>query len=90
MHHPFTRPIDEDRALLDAGEFAKVRAQTYDVVLNGVELGGGSIRIHEPELQARVFEILGVNAEQQQMLFGHLLKAFRFGAPPHGGHRVRI
>lgn len=85
VHHPFTRPIDEDRALLDAGEFAKVRAQTYDMVLNGVELGGGSIRIHEPDLQARLFEILGVNAEQQQILFGHLLKAFRFGAPPHGG-----
>ncbi len=85
VHHPFTRPVDADRALLDAGEFAKVRAQTYDVVLNGVELGGGSIRIHEPDLQARVFEILGVNAAQQQLLFGHILKAFRFGAPPHGG-----
>ena len=85
VHHPFTRPKSEDVALLDAGEYGKVRAVAYDVVLNGVELGGGSIRIHERELQARMFEVLGVNAEEQEHKFGHLLKAFSFGAPPHGG-----
>lgn len=85
VHHPFTRPKEEDVALLESGEFGKVRAIAYDVVLNGVELGGGSIRIHEKELQARMFEVLGVNAEEQQEKFGHLLRAFSFGAPPHGG-----
>ena len=85
VHHPFTRPLAEDLPLLQAGEFAKVRAQAYDVVLNGVEIGGGSIRIHEQELQARMFDVLGVTAEQQQVMFGHILKAFSFGAPPHGG-----
>jgi len=85
VHHPFTRPKTEDMPLLDAGEYAKVRAQAYDVVLNGVEIGGGSIRIHEPDIQARVFEVLGLSPEKQQILFPHLLKAFRFGAPPHGG-----
>jgi aspartyl-tRNA synthetase len=85
VHHPFTRPKIEDLPLLDAGEYGKVRALAYDVVLNGVELGGGSIRIHERELQAKMFEVLGVNAEEQQHKFGHLLKAFSFGAPPHGG-----
>jgi len=85
VHHPFTRPKAEDVPLLDAGDFAKVRAVAYDVVLNGVELGGGSIRIHERDLQARMFEVLGVDAEAQQIKFGHLLKAFSFGAPPHGG-----
>ena len=85
VHHPFTRPHPEDAALLDAGEFGKVRAVAYDVVLNGVELGGGSIRIHEPALQARIFEVLGIGPEEQQVKFGHLLRAFSFGAPPHGG-----
>ncbi|MDD5348940.1 MAG: aspartate--tRNA ligase [Chthoniobacteraceae bacterium] len=85
VHHPFTRPNAEDVALLDAGEYGKVRSIAYDVVLNGVELGGGSLRIHEKELQAKVFSALGVTAEEQQVKFGHLLKAFSFGAPPHGG-----
>jgi aspartyl-tRNA synthetase len=85
VHHPFTRPKAEDVALMEAGEYAKVRAVAYDVVLNGVELGGGSIRIHERDLQAKLFEVLGVNAEEQEHKFGHLLKAFSFGAPPHGG-----
>ena len=85
VHHPFTRPHSEDLALLESGEFGKVRAVAYDVVLNGVELGGGSIRIHEPALQARMFEALGIGPEEQQVKFGHLLRAFSFGAPPHGG-----
>jgi aspartyl-tRNA synthetase len=85
MHHPFTRPKREDLGFLDAGEYGKVRAEAYDVVLNGVEIGGGSIRIHEQDLQAKMFQVLGITAEQQQKLFGHLLRAFTFGAPPHGG-----
>jgi aspartyl-tRNA synthetase len=85
VHHPFTRPKAEDVAKLEAGEFAQVRAEAYDVVLNGVELGGGSIRIHERDLQAKVFSALGVSEENQETLFGHILRAFRLGAPPHGG-----
>ena len=85
VHHPFTRPKAEDTAQLEKGEYAGIRAVAYDVVLNGVELGGGSIRIHERELQAKLFEALGVTAEEQAHKFGHLLKAFSFGAPPHGG-----
>jgi aspartyl-tRNA synthetase len=85
VHHPFTRPKAEDIAKLEAGDLAQVRAEAYDVVLNGVELGGGSIRIHEPDLQAKAFAALGVTEESQQSLFGHLLRAFRLGAPPHGG-----
>jgi aspartyl-tRNA synthetase len=85
VHHPFTRPKSEDIPLLEAREFGKVRAQAYDVVLNGVEIGGGSIRIHERDLQEKVFEVLGIPPDKQQILFPHLLRAFRFGAPPHGG-----
>jgi aspartyl-tRNA synthetase len=85
VHHPFTRPKAEDVAKLEAGDFGRVRAEAYDVVLNGVELGGGSIRIHEPDLQAKAFAALGVSEEDQQSLFGHILRAFRLGAPPHGG-----
>jgi aspartyl-tRNA synthetase len=85
VHHPFTRPKAEDLSLLDQKKFGGMRADAYDVVLNGVEIGGGSIRIHEPELQAKMFEALGVTAEDQQAKFGHLLRAFRLGAPPHGG-----
>jgi aspartyl-tRNA synthetase len=85
MHHPFTRPKAEDIALLEAKKFPEVRAEAYDVVVNGVEIGGGSIRIHEPELQEKMFETLGVGPEDQQSLFGHLLRALHLGAPPHGG-----
>jgi aspartyl-tRNA synthetase len=86
VHHPFTRPKSEDLPLLaEQGGLAEVRAEAYDIVLNGVEIGGGSIRIHEADLQSRMFGILGVGEEQQASMFGHLLKAFRFGAPPHGG-----
>ncbi len=86
MHHPFTRPKAEDVAMLDdPKKFGEIRAEAYDVVLNGVEIGGGSIRIHEPQLQAKMFEALGVSASDQESMFGHLLRAFRLGAPPHGG-----
>ncbi len=86
VHHPFTRPKAEDQAMLeDAEKMGKIRAVAYDVVLNGVELGGGSLRIHEKELQAKVFAALGISPEEQEVKFAHLLKAFSFGAPPHGG-----
>ena len=85
VHHPFTRPCAEDLALIESGEYGKIRAVAYDVVLNGVEIGGGSLRIHESDLQSKMFSVLGVDAEKQQLLFGHILKAFQFGAPPHGG-----
>jgi len=85
VHHPFTRPHPEDMELLEKGDYANVRAVAYDVVLNGYELGGGSIRIHEKDLQAKMFEVLGVTPEEQQVKFAHILDAFRFGAPPHGG-----
>lgn len=85
VHHPFTRPLAEDAPLLEAGEYGSVRAVAYDVVLNGVELGGGSLRIHESDLQARMFSVLGVSESEQAAQFGHLLRAFKFGAPPHGG-----
>jgi aspartyl-tRNA synthetase len=85
MHHPFTRPKTEDMPLFEAKKFPEIRAEAYDVVLNGVEIGGGSIRIHEPELQEKMFETLGVGPEDRQSLFGHLLRALHLGAPPHGG-----
>ena len=85
MHHPFTRPKAEDIALLKAKKFPEIRAEAYDIVLNGVEIGGGSIRIHEPELQEKMFETLGISPEDRQSQFGHLLRALCLGAPPHGG-----
>jgi aspartyl-tRNA synthetase len=85
MHHPFTRPKAEDMPLFEAKKFPEVRAEAYDVVLNGVEIGGGSMRIYEPELQEKMFEALGISAEARESQFGHLLRALRLGAPPHGG-----
>src|SRR5213596_3578677 len=85
MHHPFTRPKAEDMPLFEAKKFPDVRAEAYDIVLNGVEIGGGSLRIYEPDLQEKMFETLGISPEDQQSQFRHLLRAFRLGAPPHGG-----
>jgi aspartyl-tRNA synthetase len=83
-HHPFTRPHDEDVKLLES-EPMKVRSQAYDLVLNGWELGSGSVRIHEPELQQRIFTLLGISPEEADRRFGFFLQPFKYGAPPHGG-----
>lgn len=85
MHHPFTRPKAEGMPLFEAKKFSEVRAEAYDVVLNGVEIGGGSMRIYERELQEKMFAALGISPEAQESQFGHLLRAFRLGTPPHGG-----
>ena len=84
MHHPFTSPKPEDIPLLDTDP-ARVRANAYDMVINGVEVGGGSIRIPDAKLQQKIFEILGFTPEQAQQKFGFLMNAFKYGAPPHGG-----
>ena len=84
LHHPFTAPLDEDRHLLETDPGA-VRAKAYDIVMNGYEVGGGSIRIHQRDLQSQVFSLMGYADEQIDSRFGHLLRAFEFGAPPHGG-----
>jgi aspartyl-tRNA synthetase len=84
MHHPFTSPKPEDISLLDTNP-AGVRANAYDCVINGVEIGGGSIRIHEEGLQKKMFSVLGFTDEEAQNQFGFLMQAFRYGAPPHGG-----
>lgn len=86
VHHPFTRPIPEHVEALKKGELGEgLLAQAYDVVLNGYELGGGSIRIHEQDLQSAMFDALGVTQEEKETMFAHILEAFTFGAPPHGG-----
>ena len=84
MHHPFTSPNLDDFAMIDTDP-GSVRARAYDLVLNGTELGGGSIRISDPELQEKMFEALGFTPEQAKERFGFLLDAFRYGVPPHGG-----
>jgi aspartyl-tRNA synthetase len=85
MHHPFTSPKPEDIKHLQNGELGKIRANAYDMVINGVEVGGGSIRIFEKELQAKMFETLGFSHEEAKHQFGFLMDAFEYGAPPHGG-----
>jgi aspartyl-tRNA synthetase len=84
VHHPFTAPMDEDRPLLETAPL-RVRAKAHDLVLNGVELGGGSVRIHERGLQEQMFGLLGIDAQRAQERFGFLLDALQYGAPPHGG-----
>ena len=84
VHHPFTSPMDEDLHLLDSDPGA-VRAKAYDIVLNGTEIGGGSVRIHQADIQAKMFEKLGFTEESANSQFGFLLEAFKYGVPPHAG-----
>ena len=84
MHHPFTSPMDEDLQYIDTDP-ARVRAKAYDIVLNGTELGGGSVRIHDGQIQQKMFDLLGMTEEETQEKFGYLLDAFKYGVPPHGG-----
>jgi len=84
MHHPFTMPMDEDWQYIDSDP-GRVRAKAYDIVLNGVELGGGSVRIHQADIQSKMFEVLGLSPETAQERFGFLLDAFKYGVPPHAG-----
>ena len=84
MHHPFTMPMEEDLQYLDSDP-GRVRAKAYDIVLNGVEMGGGSVRIHQADIQSKMFEVLGFTLERAQEQFGFLLKAFKYGVPPHAG-----
>jgi len=89
-HHPFTSVMDEDIALMDSGDLGQVRAKAYDLVLNGIEMGSGSIRIHQSELQSKMFSMIGLSQEEAQNKFGFLLEAFKYGTPPHGGFAFGI
>ena len=84
MHHPFTSPMDEDLALFDSDP-GKIRAKAYDLVINGAEVGGGSIRIHRREVQNKMFQTLGIGPDEAKAKFGFLLDALEYGTPPHGG-----
>lgn len=84
MHHPFTMPMEEDLQYIDSDP-GRVRAKAYDIVLNGNEIGGGSVRIFNPEIQSKMFEVLGFTPERAQEQFGFLLTAFKYGVPPHAG-----
>ncbi|MCP4649824.1 MAG: aspartate--tRNA ligase [PVC group bacterium] len=84
-HHPFTSPMEEDLTYFDSGDLSKIRSRAFDLVVNGVELGSGSIRIHQPQMQKKIFEILGMDESEVKQKFGFLLDAFQYGAPPHGG-----
>jgi aspartyl-tRNA synthetase len=84
MHHPFTSPKIEDIPMLDTVP-SEVKANAYDIVVNGAELGGGSIRIHDSAVQSKIFELLGLTAEDTEVKFGYFLNALKYGAPPHGG-----
>lgn len=84
MHHPFTMPMDEDIQYIDSDP-GRVRAKAYDIVLNGVEMGGGSVRIHQADIQSKMFEVLGFTPERAGEQFGFLLEAFKYGVPPHAG-----
>jgi aspartyl-tRNA synthetase len=84
MHHPFTMPMEEDWQYIDSDP-GRVRAKAYDIVLNGVELGGGSVRIHQNDIQSKMFEVLGLSEEVANERFGFLLNAFKYGVPPHAG-----
>ena len=85
MHHPFTMPYEEDLDKLETGDLSSIRSKAYDIVLNGVELGGGSIRIHQDDIQERMFKALGFSLEEARDRFGFLLTAFEYGVPPHAG-----
>ena len=85
MHHPFTMLMEEDIPLIESGDLGKIRAKAYDIVLNGNEIGGGSVRIHQNDIQEKMFECLGISKEQAQEKFGFLLEAFKYGVPPHAG-----
>ncbi|KHF34650.1 Aspartate--tRNA ligase [Paenibacillus sp. P1XP2] len=84
LHHPFTRPRDEDQHLFETNP-GQILAQAYDIVLNGYEVGGGSMRIYKRDMQEKMFAALGLSPEEAQDKFGHLLEAFEYGTPPHGG-----
>jgi aspartyl-tRNA synthetase len=84
MHHPFTSPKEEDVRLLETKP-GEVRANAYDLVINGIEIGGGSIRFHNDVLQQKIFKVMGFSEEEAEKQFGFLMNAFKYGAPPHGG-----
>ena len=88
-HHPFTAVMDEDVTLMETDP-GSVRAKSYDLVMNGIEMGSGSIRIHQSELQAKMFQLIGFSQEEAQEKFGFLLEAFQYGTPPHGGFAFGI